>query len=74
MFPQTHVEAITPANINKRESPGKNTGVGCHALLQGIFLTQGLNSSLLCLLPWQAGSLLLLLLSRFSRVRLCVTP
>ena len=21
--------------------PGKNTGVGCHALLQGIFLTQG---------------------------------
>ena len=23
----------------------KNTGVGCHALLQGIFLTQGLNSS-----------------------------
>ena len=28
----------------------KNTGVGCHALLQGIFLTQGLNSYLLCLL------------------------
>ena len=23
------------------ESSGKNTGVGCHALLQGIFLTQG---------------------------------
>ena len=23
------------------DSPGKNTGVGCHALLQGIFLTQG---------------------------------
>ena len=29
------------------DSPGKNTGVGCHALLQGTFLTQGLN---LCLL------------------------
>ena len=28
----------------------KNTGVGCHALLQGIFPTQGLNSSLLCLM------------------------
>ena len=28
------------------DSPGKNTGVGCHSLLQGIFLTQGLNSSL----------------------------
>ena len=30
--------------------PGKNTGVSCHALLQGIFLTQGLNLCLLCLL------------------------
>ena len=29
------------------DSPGKNTGVGCHALLQGIFLTQGLNPCLL---------------------------
>ena len=28
------------------DSPGKNTGVGCHALLQGIFLTQGLNPGL----------------------------
>ena len=27
--------------------PGKNTGMGCHFLLQGIFLTQGLNSGLL---------------------------
>ena len=26
---------------------GKNTGVGCHVLLQGIFSTQGLNSGLL---------------------------
>ena len=25
---------------------GKNTGVGCHFLLQGIFLTQGSNLSL----------------------------
>ena len=30
--------------------PGKNTGVGCYALLQGIFLTQGLNPRLLLLL------------------------
>ena len=37
---------------------GKNSpGVGCHALLQGIFLTQGLNLRLLHLLHWQAGSL-----------------
>ena len=51
-------------------------GVGCHFLLQGIFLTQGLNLSLL---HWQTDSLplshlLLLLLSRFSRVQLCATP
>ena len=32
------------------DSPGKNTGVGCHALLQGIFPTQGSNLHLLCLL------------------------
>ena len=31
-----------------RDSPGKNIGVGCHALLQGIFQTQVLNP---CLLP-----------------------
>ena len=37
--------------------PGKNAGVGCHFLLQGIFPTQGSNSYLLCLLHWQAGSL-----------------
>ena len=30
--------------------PGKNTGVDCHFLLQGIFPTQVLNLSLLCLL------------------------
>ena len=29
---------------------GKDTGVGCHFLLQGIFLTVGLNPHLLCLL------------------------
>ena len=28
------------------DSPGKNTGVGCHAFLQGIFPTQGLNPCL----------------------------
>ena len=32
---------------------GKDTGVGCHFLLQGIFLTQGSNSRLLHLLHWQ---------------------
>ena len=38
-------------------SPGKNTAVGCHFLLQGIFPTQWSNLRLLCLLYWQANSL-----------------
>ena len=29
------------------DSPGKKTGVGCHALLEGIFLAQGSNPHLL---------------------------
>ena len=37
--------------------PGKNTGMGYHFLLQGIFPTQGLNSHVSCLLHWQADSL-----------------
>jgi len=37
--------------------PGKNTGMGCHALLQGIISTQRLNPHLLCHLHWKAGSL-----------------
>ena len=37
-------------------------GVGCYLLLQGIFLTQGLNP---CLLHWQADSLLLSFLRSF---------
>ena len=44
-----------------RYSPGKNTGVGCHALLQGIFSTQRSKPHPSCLLHWQAGSLPLVL-------------
>ena len=40
------------------DTPGKNTGVGCHAFLQGIFPTDpGIKPKSLCLLHWQAGSL-----------------
>ena len=39
------------------DSPSKDTWVGFHALLQGIFLTQGSNPCLLRLLHWQAGFL-----------------
>ena len=63
------------------DSPGKNTRVGCHNLLQGVFPTQASKSDLLqCrqilyhlshqgslrILKW-----VLLLLRRFSHVRLC---
>ena len=39
------------------DTQGKNTGVGCHFLLQGIFPTQALDLHLFCLLYQQAGSL-----------------
>ena len=45
---------LKPGRLHCLFFPGKNTGVGCHSLLQGIFLTQGLNSRLLY---WQVGSL-----------------
>ena len=45
-----------PGSSVHGDSPGKNTGVGSHALLQGIFATQGSNLSFMS--PhWQAGSL-----------------
>ena len=48
------VDCSPPGSSVHGDSPGKNTGVGCHALLQGIFPTQGLNP--LCLLsPALAG-------------------
>ena len=45
------------------DSPGKITGVGCHAFFQEIFLTQVLNPHLLGLPHWQAGSLPLALIN-----------
>ena len=44
-----HIRLLCPWNF-----PGKNTGVSCCFLLQGIFLTQESN---LCLLHWQVDSL-----------------
>ena len=46
-----------PGSSAHGTSPGKNTGVGCHVLLQGIFLTQGYTLHLLSLLHWQVHSL-----------------
>ena len=41
------VDYSLPGSSVHGESPGKNTGLGCHALLQGIFPTQELNWDLL---------------------------
>ena len=63
MLYQSHPTLCDPTDCSPPGSSvygdysGKNTGVGCHALLQGIFPTQGSNPHLLRLLHWQAGSL-----------------
>ena len=51
------MDCSRPASSVHGIFPGKNTGMGCHFFLQGIFPTQGSNLHLLCLLHWQAGSL-----------------
>ena len=55
-------DSATPWTVARQaplpwDSPGKNTGVGHHTLLQGTFLTQGSNLHLLRLLHGQADSL-----------------
>ena len=40
------MDCSPPGSSVHGDSPGKNTGVGCHALLQGIFPTQGSNPGL----------------------------
>ena len=57
---QNHVWLFTTPWTVAHQAPlpwgflGKNTGVRCYFLLQGVYQTQGLN---LCLLHWQAYSL-----------------
>ena len=41
------MDCSLPGSSAHGDSPGKNTRVGCHTLLQGIFQTQGSNPSLL---------------------------
>ena len=55
------------------DSPGKNTGEGCHFFLQEIFPTQGLNLHLLHLLHWQVCSLPLAPLQFSSVTQSCPT-
>ena len=52
----SHVRLLVTLGTVASQAPhpwnflGKNTGVVCYFLLQGIFLIQGLNLHLLCLL------------------------
>ena len=57
MCVRAHSQSVVPDTLQPRglqptgllcpwNSPGKNIGVGCHALLQGIFPTQGSNPGL----------------------------
>ena len=70
----SHVQLCDPMDCNPLGSsvhedfPGKNTGVGCYGLLQGIFLTQDLNPHLLCLQHWQADPLPLAPLTKAYKV------
>ena len=41
------MDCSPPGSTVCRDSPSKNSGVGCHVLLQGIFPTQGSNPGLL---------------------------
>ena len=41
------MDCSLPGSSVHGDSPGKNTGVGSHSLLQGIFPTQGSNPGLL---------------------------
>ena len=56
------MDCSPPGSSVHEDSPGKNTGVGCHALLQGILLTQESNQGLLhcrwilCQLSYQGST------------------
>ena len=72
------MDCSPPGSSGHGDSPSKNTGVDCCALLQGISPTQRSNPDLphcRWILYWLSHLLLLLLLlSHFSCVRLCATP
>ena len=52
----------SPGSSVHGDSPGKNTGVSCHALSQGIFPTQGSKAQVSCIAgrfftSWATGKL-----------------
>ena len=51
------MDCSPPGSSFHGDSPDKNTEVDCYAILHGIFLMEGSNWHLLCLLHWQVCSL-----------------
>ena len=47
LTPCNPMDCSLPASSVHGDSPGRNTGVGCHSLLQGIFPIQGSNPHVL---------------------------
>ena len=67
-------DCSSPGSSAHGDSPGKNNGVGCYALLQGIFPTQELNPGLLhcgqilyCLNQWGSPRIVEWVAMPFSR-------
>ena len=56
------IDCSPPGSCDRGILPGKNPGVGCHALLQGVFPIQGSNPGLSCKLlpapPYRADEML----------------
>ena len=70
----SHIWLSDPMDFVHGDSPGKNIGVGCHALLQGTLPTQGSNPDLLhyrCILyhlsHWEKPEILECVADPFSR-------
>ena len=61
------MDSSPPGSSIHGDSPGKNTGVGCHALLLWIFLTRD-QTCVSYVLHWQVGSLPLALPGKQVRV------
>ena len=58
-FDRKQKNSVKQLSFHWKKKRKKNTRVGCHSLLQGIFPIQGLNPCLLYLLHWQTDSFLL---------------
>ena len=81
----SHVWLLRPQGLQPArllcpwDFPGRNTGVGCYFLLQGIFLTQRLNPCFLLGrwilyhgVTWKAQIFFIMLIKTFSPNKICI--